>query len=150
MLSRVYTIYPTFLSTSYGSTPPSSTRKRVIDGRRRAGSAKLGRCVFIAPISPLFTVPAAFRRPGLGFIVRPFYFSLFLSHALSPFSHRHDVYDTRADIFLLDWRAVNPWLLYAPRFISPSIFLYLFPLLLTAESINIFLEILIPRNLFEN
>jgi len=120
-------------------------------GRRRAGSAKLGRCVFIAPISPLFTVPAAFRRPGLGFIVRPFYFSLFLSHALSPFSHRHDVYDTRADIFLLDFFG-EPLIrgFFAPRFISPSIFLYLFPLLLTAESINIFLEILIPRNLFEN
>lgn len=116
-------LLPVDLSLSLSRRPPSSFGKSVIDGRRDGtGGTKLGRCVFIAPISPLFTVPAAFRRRP-AFIVRSFYFSL-PPECSPPFSHRYNLYNTTG-YFLLDFFRSPPLIgrFLAPRFILPSTFL---------------------------
>jgi len=62
---------------------------RVIDGRGREerDGPKLGRCVFIAAISPLFTVPAAFRRWPVLFLANPSRLTRPSPRARSYYSH---------------------------------------------------------------
>lgn len=103
---------------------PSFSGKSVIDGRRDGtGGTKLGRCVFITPISPLFTVPAAFRRRS-AFIVRSFYFS---PRARLPFSRRYNLYNTTW-YFLLDFFRSPPLIrrFLALPFILLSMFRFYF------------------------